>query len=122
MPHHTHEHEHPSVKEPVTIKITSKTIFTTIISIISLVGLIVSYAFAADQRYVDHGELSGFAYETNKQRIDDRIQDYNDKKENINDKIIDGSATNIDKKSLHRYQNRIDSLEREKDRLEVTPH
>lgn len=117
MANHTH-HTHPPVKEPVTIKVTTKTILTSVISGVTLIGLIVSYAFAADQRYVDHGELSELAYSTDKQRIDDRIQDYTDKKENINDKIIDGSASNIDKKSLHRYQNRIDSLEREKDRLE----
>lgn len=104
--------------EPVAVKITWKAIISTIVSIVTLVGLIVGYAFAADEKYVDIAELSALHYKLEERRIEDRIQDYQDKRDYIMDKKVDGTATPTDEKRLHRYNGAIKSLERELDRLQ----
>lgn len=110
------------------IDVTWKTIISAISGIIILIGTIVGYAFAADEKYVDKDELkitqlrlamdiNSLQYNLSRQRITDRIQDYTDKKNYIEDKKVDGTATPADIKRLNRYNGNIQSLQREMDRL-----
>lgn len=105
-----------------------KTITTGIVSILTILGLVVSGVFTAEARYVNSEELIiaqtqmtsdinslQKTLETN--RIKDRIQDYVDKKQYVQDKVIDGTATPTDKKRIYRYDESIKSLEKELDRL-----
>lgn len=105
-----------------------KTIISSISAIVVLIGTIVGYAFAADAKYVDITELDNaqvqmasnigqMQYDIQKQRILDRIKDYEDKKLYIEDKEIDGTATPTDLKRLNRHNNDINKLQRDLDRL-----
>jgi hypothetical protein len=113
----------------VKFNITWKTIVSGITGVVTLIGLLIGGVYAAEERYVSQSELDkaqilmasdirSLEKNLSKQRIEDRIQDYVDKKQYIQDKIIDGTATPTDKKRLNRYNNSIESLQRELDRLE----
>lgn len=91
----------------MTIDFNIKAIFGAITGIVTLLGLLIGYAIAADERYVDVSELGTIQ----QQMLIDRRTDYQDRIDNIEDKKIDGTATPSDLKKMHRYRTRIKEIE-----------
>lgn len=112
----------------IEIEMNWKTISGAIVSVLTIVGILIGGVYAAEERYVNLTELEmaqgkmvsdiqSLQKNLNEQRIKDRIQDYTDKKLDIKDKIADGTATAGDRRKLNRYNESIEQLQRDLDRL-----
>lgn len=112
----------------IQLELNWKTILGALVPVLTILSLLIGGAIAAEDRYVNIAELNkaelkmvadiqGLQKNLNKQRIKDRIQDYTDKKLDVKDKIADGTATTSDRRKLNRYNESIEQLQRDLDRL-----
>lgn len=92
------------------LELNFKTVISGIVSLVTLIGVLIGYAMAADQKYVDITELSQLQQQMSVERLVDRRTDYQDRIDNIEDKKIDGTATPSDLKKMHRYNTRVKEI------------